>query len=265
MRDSDILANALARARRWLRRGARAGRTAEPAAPSALRAVGIWLVDQCGAVRPSEVRAPAPPSAHLRRRVLEGLHTPARPLTGPFPAPDPWELLRPDPEAPLAAAEHVSTGTAFGTRTGGTAEEVERWALVLRSGLVAAARFRDVEVMAALVRASAFLGRAEHSVVTSAAVDLAAQQRADGGFGGQPRAGSSADPDGIRLPLTVSCAWSLAELARPGLTATAVRADHTRAPSAGMEREGADGVSGIESPGNKERAGAHHESGGVRG
>lgn len=222
-------ADTLARSRRWLRHGQAAEEgTAREVSPTAQRSVGCWLVDQCGVLRSASEDADAgttPPGARMRRMVLDGIHATGRPRAGPFPAADPWELLRPDPEALLTLAAHVAGTTALGTRPGDTTAATERWTTAVRAGLAAACRLRDLEVMAALVRACAFLHRGGDSALSTAARELTAQQRPDGGFGGQPNDGAGAAADDIRLPLTLTCTWALAELVRPGLTAAAYRSD----------------------------------------
>lgn len=143
--------------------------------------------------------------------------------TTPPPVPARWTrlpgLLRDDPATALGLAERIAETTAFGAVQ--PAEPVRKvWDLAVAALLAVAVQRADPAVLAPLIRAGLFLrdgrtpyrdgaserdGRSATAAALRAARFLAAWQRPDGGFG--------------TPPVTVDCAWALAEAAAPGITA----------------------------------------------
>ncbi|ASU82003.1 hypothetical protein CDO52_03695 [Nocardiopsis gilva YIM 90087] len=217
---------ALARGRHWLSAGPWPPADTD-AAGAAQRAVGIWLADRSCPAPPhgqdrsgSRPTSAAPVTGGLRRQVLAALQT--APEGGRSAFGHPFDALRADPAVLLRAADEVGSATAFGTDLGRMADDTRSaWSEVLPIALATAVRGHDLDAGAALLRASVFLGLADHAATQGAGAFLTARQRPDGGFGGAAAEAKAPGDAAVRLPLTVSCVWALAELRRPGVTAEA--------------------------------------------
>ncbi|CAM4066007.1 DUF6895 family protein [Nocardiopsis rhodophaea] len=169
-------------------------------------------------------------TAELRRQVLTALQT--APGDGRAVVDSPFAALRADPAVLLRAAAEVGSATAYGTEVDRLPTDTRAaWSEVLPIALATAVRGHDLDAGAALLRACAFLGLTEHTVVRGAAAFIAARQRPDGGFGGAAAEIEAPGDAEVRLPLTVTCVWALAELRRPELTAEAVAPGPHDAPT----------------------------------
>jgi hypothetical protein len=204
--------------------------TQEPAAAVTQRA-GLTI---CELLCP-ELRAGRPTGAPLPTLGFAGADEPLRRLaTGrrqPFPDDIPtagtndmpaWALglLRADPQTLAGLAERAALDSLWGCTTPTMAtRERAGWSTALPVGLALAAQHRDLALLPALIRAIGYLELREHPLTTTATALLISQQQPDGGLGLLP---ADADPQletRIRLRLTVSFVWALAEMTEPRFTA----------------------------------------------
>ncbi|MFI5493487.1 hypothetical protein [Actinoplanes sp. NPDC051859] len=151
-----------------------------------------------------------------RRQPLPDSVPPSTPDDAP-----PWALglLRADPQTLTDLAEQAALDSLWGATTTAMPSRVRAgWSTALPVAIALAVQARDLAVLPTLIRAAGYLALHEHPLTTGAAAFLISQQQPDGGLGALP---TSADPQlaiHARLPLTVSFAWTLAELLDPGFT-----------------------------------------------
>ncbi|BCJ44140.1 hypothetical protein GCM10010168_09530 [Actinoplanes ianthinogenes] len=222
---------ALTRAHGFLHRLPTAAVSAHGPAAAVSRRAGLAI---CELMCP-ELRARRPTGDPLPTLAFAGADEPLRRLaTGrrqPFPdttapaGPDDmpaWALglLRADPQALAGLAERAALDSLWGcTTTTMATRDRAGWSTALPVALALAAQHRDLALLPALIRAIGYLALNEHPLTTTATALLISQQQPDGGLGILP---TGADPHlqtRIRLRLTVSFAWALAEMTEPGFTA----------------------------------------------
>lgn len=129
-------------------------------------------------------------------------------------------LLRADPQVLTRIADRAALESLWGYATTALpSRERAGWSTALPVALTLAVQERDLALLPALIRAIGYLGLHAHPLTTAATAFLISQQQPDGGLGILP---AGADPQlevRIRLRLTVSFAWALAERIAPGFTA----------------------------------------------
>jgi hypothetical protein len=135
-------------------------------------------------------------------------------------------LLRADPAVLAELADRAALDSLWGCATGTLGSRKRAgWSTALPVALALAVRERDLALLPALIRAIGYLGLVEHPLTVAATAFLVSQQQPDGGLGIMP---AGADPRlqvEVRLGLTVSFAWALAEMTCPGFTAAVMNGE----------------------------------------
>jgi hypothetical protein len=185
-RQHTMLINCL----NWLRR--RSGERAE---------LGALL---CGCALSGQVTEPDRQRARLLFAVR--YHNPNRSV-GPIP-----RAAAPDTDP--ANYANLVTRYALAGRAASASMRV-----TLDQTLTSALQANDLASGAAILRAAVLSGLDGHSDVVAAALRLLPWcASADGGFSSRWYDPTDAEPDALRLPITLDCAWTLAEHHRPDLS-----------------------------------------------
>lgn len=187
-----LLAGALDRSRGWF------GRTGFEEADMAIADRGRWFCENAMASLAD------PPRPILRER-----YQPPAPQrrAAAYQSPSLDEILDRGLTAVHEMTETMVTATGFGAYADQLpADSRDTWLTAIPPLIAAGAAAGDLAAVAALVRASLFLGGPPVPLVCRAARMVAARQYPDGHFGS--------------LPVTANCVWALAESLVPGLTLT---------------------------------------------